>query len=177
MVAAAGAGPDPIPHQELSADILAEGIRYCFTDQAITAASTIAIKMASETGVQAAVSSFHQHLPLERLSCDICPGEPAVWSYSSGDTKVKLSKVGAAALVAQNLIDAKRLKLYVKPLLPWSYVINRYSDMHSTPLELKIVDGTLSQGELLPLWEPRQTLLIPSWDCSPNPMRNTKTTK
>jgi hypothetical protein len=129
MVAAAGAGPDPIPHQELSVDILAEGIRYCFTEQAITAASAIAIKMASETGVQAAISSFHRHLPLERLSCDICPGEPAVWSYSTGDTKVKLSKVAAASLVAQNLIDPKRLKMYVKLLLPWSNVTDRYSDM------------------------------------------------
>ncbi|KAJ6030931.1 hypothetical protein N7460_011197 [Penicillium canescens] len=118
MVAAAGAGPDPIPHQELNVDILAEGIRYCFTEQAITAASVIAIKMASETGVQAAISSFHRHLPLERLSCDIYSGEPAVWSYSTGDTKVKLSKVAAASLVAQNLIDPKRLKIHaLKPIV------------------------------------------------------------
>lgn len=134
MVAAAGAGPDPIPHQELSVDILAEGIRYCFTEQAVTAASTIAIKMASETGVQAAVSAFHQNLPLERLSCDIYSGEPAVWSYSTGDTEVKLSKVGAAALVAQNLIDPKRLKMYVSFFLPRSYIINQFLDMHSIPL-------------------------------------------
>ena len=116
MVAAAGAGPAPIPHQELSVDILAEGIQYCLTDRAITAASAIAIKMASETGVQAAVSSFHRHLPLERLSCDICPGKPAVWSYSTGDRKLKMSKVAAATLVAQNLLDPKRLKMYVKLL-------------------------------------------------------------
>jgi hypothetical protein len=126
MVAAAGAGPVPIPHQELTADTLAEGIRYCFTDQAITAASAIAVKMASETGVQAAASSFHSHLPLERLSCDICPGEPAVWSYSTGDTKAKLSKVAVATLVAQNLIDPKRLKMYVKVLVLWSYLTNGY---------------------------------------------------
>jgi hypothetical protein len=112
-VAAAGAGPTPIPHQELNADILAEGIQYCFTDQAITAASAIAVKIASETGVQAAVSSFHSHLPLERLSCDICPGAPAVWSYSTHDINIKLSKVAAATLVAQKLINPKRLKLYV----------------------------------------------------------------
>lgn len=134
MVAAAGAGPVPIPHQELNADILAEGIRYCFTDQAITAASAIAVKMASETGVQAAVSSFHSHLPLERLSCDICPGVPAVWSYSKRDIDVKLSKVAAATLVAQNLINPKRLKLYVKLLAPWNYKTNQYSDMQSSPL-------------------------------------------
>lgn len=113
MVAAAGAGPAPIPHQELNADILAEGIRYCFTNQAITAASAIAVKMASEAGVQAAVSSFHSHLPLERLSCDVCPRVPAVWSYSTRNINMKLSKVAAATLVSQKLINPKRLKLYV----------------------------------------------------------------
>jgi hypothetical protein len=116
MAAAAGAGPAPIPCQELSVDILAEGIRYCLTDLAISAASAIATKMASETGVQAAVSSFHRHLPLERLSCDICPGKPAVWTYSTGKREFKMSKIAAATLVAQNLLDSKRLKMYVKLL-------------------------------------------------------------
>ncbi|CAG8893446.1 unnamed protein product [Penicillium egyptiacum] len=112
MVAAAGAGPNPIPHEELSVDILAEGIRYCLTEQATTAASTIAIKMGSEIGVQAAVSSFHRHLPLELLPCDICPGQTAVWSYSTGARKVKISKLAAAKLIAQDLLDPKRLKMH-----------------------------------------------------------------
>ncbi|OGE47759.1 hypothetical protein PENARI_c037G02547 [Penicillium arizonense] len=141
MVAAAGAGPAPIPHQELNADILAEGIRYCFTDQAITAASAIAVKMASETGVQAAVSSFHSHLPLERLSCDICPGAPAVWSYSTRDINVKLSKVAAATLVAQKLINPKRLKLHaIKPVVienrRWDPITGGASAVMGTTTEL-----------------------------------------
>jgi hypothetical protein len=134
MVAAAGAGPVPIPHQELSAATLAEGIRYCFTEQAITAASVIAMKMASETGVQAAVASFHSHLPLERISCDVCPGVPAVWSYATSNTEVKLSKLAAATLVAQKSIDPKRLKLYVKLPIACSYITNQYSDMQLSPL-------------------------------------------
>jgi hypothetical protein len=113
MVAAVGAGPNPIPHKELSVDILAQGIRYCLTEQATTAASTIAIKMGSEIGVQAAVSSFHRHLPLELLACDICPGQTAVWSYSTGDRKIKVSKLAAAQLIAQGLLDPKQLKMYV----------------------------------------------------------------
>ena len=113
MVAAAGAGPIPIPHKDLSVDILAEGIRYCLTVQATTAASTIAVKMGSEIGVQAAVSSFHRRLPVELLSCDICPGQTAVWSYSTGTRKVKISKLAAAQLIAQDQIDPKKLKMYV----------------------------------------------------------------
>ncbi|CAG7978130.1 unnamed protein product [Penicillium nalgiovense] len=111
MVAAAGAGPNPIPHKDLSVDILAQGIRYCLTEQANTAASTIATKMGSEIGVQAAVSSFHRHLPLEHLPCDICPGQTAVWSYSTGDRKIKVSKLAAAQLIAQGLLDPKQLKM------------------------------------------------------------------
>ncbi|KAJ5285264.1 hypothetical protein N7524_000570 [Penicillium chrysogenum] len=112
MVAAAGAGPSPIPHKDLNVDTLAEGIRYCLTERATTAASTIAIKMGSEIGVQAAVSSFHRHLPLELLPCDICPGQTAVWSYSTGYRKVKISKLAAAQLIAQNLLDPKKLKIH-----------------------------------------------------------------
>ncbi|KAJ5847340.1 hypothetical protein N7455_011297 [Penicillium solitum] len=141
MVAAAGAGPAPIPHQELNADILAEGIRYCFTKQAITAASEIAVKMASETGVQAAVSSFHSHLPLERLSCDVCPRVPAVWSYSTRNINVKLSKVAAATLVAQKLINPKRLKLHaIKPIVienrRWDPITGGASAVMGTTTEL-----------------------------------------
>ncbi|KAJ5813241.1 hypothetical protein N7447_010264 [Penicillium robsamsonii] len=141
MVAAAGAGPVPIPHHELNADTLAEGIRYCFTKQAVTAASALAVKMASETGVQAAVSSFHSHLPLERLSCDICPGVPAVWSYSTGDIKIKLSKVAAATLVAQKLVNPKRLKLHIiKPVVienrRWDPITGGASAIMSTTTEL-----------------------------------------
>ncbi|KAF3402070.1 Sterol 3-beta-glucosyltransferase UGT80B1 [Penicillium rolfsii] len=141
MVAAAGAGPVPILHQELNADVLAEGIRYCFTDRAITAASSIAVKMASETGVQAAVSSFHSHLPLERLSCDVCPGVPAVWSYSKGNTKVKLSKVAVATLVAQDLIHPKQLQIHeLKPIVienrRWDPITGGASAVVGTTTEL-----------------------------------------
>jgi UDP:flavonoid glycosyltransferase YjiC (YdhE family) len=141
MVAAAGAGPVPIPHQELSAATLAEGIRYCFTEQAITAASVIAMKMASETGVQAAVASFHSHLPLERISCDVCPGVPAVWSYATSNTEVKLSKLAAATLVAQKSIDPKRLKLHaIKSVVienrRWDPVTGGASALMGTTTEL-----------------------------------------
>jgi hypothetical protein len=55
MVASTGAGPAPIPHKELTVDALTEGIRYCLSERAATAASAIAAKMDSEAGVHAAV--------------------------------------------------------------------------------------------------------------------------
>ena len=116
MVAAAGAGPAPIPHQELTVDALAEGIQYCLTERAATAASVIANKMNSESGVHAAVASFHQNLPLERLQCDLCPGQPAVWSISKNHRKIKISKVAAEILVTGGSISRKSLVMYVKCL-------------------------------------------------------------
>jgi hypothetical protein len=116
MVAAAGAGPTPIPHRELTVDRLAEGIRYCLGEQARLAASSIAAKMQSEVGVKAAVASFHRNLPLERLQCDLDSGLPAVWSFSKSRRKFKLSKIAAQALIADGSIDAKSLTMYVTRL-------------------------------------------------------------
>ena len=113
MVAAAGAGPAPVPYEELTVCTLTEGIRYCLTERAATAASDIALKMHSEAGVHAAVASFHRNLPLERLQCDLYPGQPAVWSLSKGHGKIKISKIAAEMLVINGLIDRKSLVMYV----------------------------------------------------------------
>ncbi|RSL67384.1 hypothetical protein CEP51_012667 [Fusarium floridanum] len=48
MVANAGAGPNPIPHAELTVNNLSEAIVYCLSHQASTAAASIAARMASE---------------------------------------------------------------------------------------------------------------------------------
>ncbi|RSL94307.1 hypothetical protein CEP52_012726 [Fusarium oligoseptatum] len=48
MVANAGAGPNPIPHAELTVNNLSEAIVYYLSHQASTAAASIAARMASE---------------------------------------------------------------------------------------------------------------------------------
>lgn len=102
MIAAAGAGPKPIPHKELSVTNLANAIRYCLSDEAIGAAASIARKMQSESGVQAAARSFHANLPAESLQCDLLPGFPAVWSYKKGRRRLKLSKLAAEVIRSEN---------------------------------------------------------------------------
>lgn len=116
MVAAAGAGPTPIPHKELTVDKLAEGIQYCLSEQARMSAVAIAAKMQSEAGVKAAVASFHRNLPLECLQCDLDPGLPAVWSLRQKRRKFKLSKIAAEVLIADGSIDAKSLTMYVQEI-------------------------------------------------------------
>ena len=111
MIAATKAGPLPIHHKSLSAQNLAEAIRYCLTPQALNAAAGISQKMRQENGVKGAVKSFRERLSIEALSCDIIPEEPAVWLYVRSKMTLKLSEKAAFILTEQKRIDAKHLTL------------------------------------------------------------------
>jgi hypothetical protein len=111
MVAERGAGPRPIPHRELNRENLAEAIKYCLMPQAIAAAAAIAAKMRSEVGVQAAARSFHSHLPLGQMQCDLLSDQPAVWTYGKAKTSFKFSKAAAEIVLSAKSADTKHLKL------------------------------------------------------------------
>ncbi|KFA74440.1 hypothetical protein S40288_08917 [Stachybotrys chartarum IBT 40288] len=112
MVAAAGAGPAPIPQKSLDVDRLVDAIQYCLTPQASKAAEEIAVKMRSESGVKQAVASFHANLPRDTLECDIVKGQPAAWGYSRGRTRLKLSKVATEVLSSHLKIDSRGLEMH-----------------------------------------------------------------
>ncbi|RYP41684.1 hypothetical protein DL767_000889 [Monosporascus sp. MG133] len=112
MVANAGAGPKPIPQKQLSSENLAESIRYCLSPRAVSAAQSIAARMASENGVQAAVDSWLRQLPVKRMQCDLLPTQPAAWTYTKSGRPLKLSKMAAEILLSQNTIESKHLSLY-----------------------------------------------------------------
>ncbi|OLN97672.1 Sterol 3-beta-glucosyltransferase UGT80A2-like protein 2 [Colletotrichum chlorophyti] len=117
MVANAGAGPEPIPFKQLTSQKLADGIGYCMTPQARSAAQAIAERMRSENGVQAAAQSWLRQLPKQRLQCDLIPSQPAAWTYKKGKKPVKISKLAAEELVSRKVIEAKHLEFYrSKPL-------------------------------------------------------------
>jgi hypothetical protein len=117
MVASSGAGPKPIPHRLLTTNKLVGAIAYCLGGEAKQAAQAVAMKMRRETGVQAAVASFHRNLP-RIISCDVLPDEHAVWTVKGGKVTLKLSKKAAAILVSKAHIDAKRLIVYVESTSP-----------------------------------------------------------
>ncbi|KAI6778752.1 uncharacterized protein J7T54_005855 [Emericellopsis cladophorae] len=112
MVAAAGAGPSPIPQKSLDVSQLVEAIQYCLTKQAASAAERIAVQMQSESGVQQAVKSFHSNLPRDLLECDVIKGQPAAWTYSRKRTNLKLSKAAAEVLLSHLKVDKKGLELH-----------------------------------------------------------------
>jgi 2-keto-4-pentenoate hydratase len=110
MIAGAGVGPEPIPPSRLRVETLAAAIRFCLQDHVREAAGAIAERMQHETGVQAAVESFHRNLDINAMRCDVLPDQAAVWSCKAGKKRVKISKLAAEAIIAQRPSFAKQLK-------------------------------------------------------------------
>ncbi|GKZ63056.1 hypothetical protein AnigIFM49718_010787 [Aspergillus niger] len=122
MVAASGAGPKPIPYREVNANNLAEAIKFCLKHSTLSAARDMALKMRSESGVQAAVASFYRQLPLDKMKCQILPDQPVVWEYKKSFFKpVYLSNIAAQVLLENGRIDPQHLNLTnsynIKPII------------------------------------------------------------
>jgi hypothetical protein len=113
MVARAGAGPKPIPFSSLNFQTLTAAIEFCLTPEATEAARKLAVKMQTESGVSAAVESFHRNLPVEKMRCSLMHNQVAVWRYKKSKTTVNLSNAAVQILIEHQRIDEKRLQLYV----------------------------------------------------------------
>lgn len=112
MVAAAGAGPKPIPQKQLTPQNLAEAIRFCLSEKAQSAAKHMAAKMKTEFGVEDAVGSFHAMLPADAMRCDLIHDEAACWTYKHSRKRLKLSKLAAEILILNSVIRPDQLKRY-----------------------------------------------------------------
>ncbi|KAI0891895.1 glycosyltransferase family 1 protein [Annulohypoxylon nitens] len=110
MIAEVGAGPKPIPYSELTQESLTAGLAFCVSREALVAAQSISLQMRDEVGVASAVRSFHRHLPLQNMRCQILTNRPAVWTYSRKGKKLLLSNLAAEILVDHLKIDRRKLK-------------------------------------------------------------------
>jgi hypothetical protein len=110
MVARAGAGPDPIPHKQLTADKLADAINFCLRPGSLDRAEQLAAKIAAEQGSDVGAQSFHQYLEVDRLRCTLAPSRVAVWRVKR--TQVRLSAFAACTLAKADLLDFHDLKLF-----------------------------------------------------------------
>lgn len=119
MVAAAGAGPKPIPQKQLNDQNLAAAIKYCLSPEAARAASDMSAKIRAENGIKMAVESFHKQLNLRYgtlQQCDILPDQPAVWKFkapksSMGPPVLRISKLAAEVLNQRGDLDKGKLKV------------------------------------------------------------------
>lgn len=113
MVGTAGAGPEPVPYKQLSAEKLAEGIKYCLTEEAATAVTEIARRIEREgDGAENACRSFHTHLALSgpnSLRCSLLPDRVAAWQLKN--TNLRLSPLAADYIVGNGYASWKGLRL------------------------------------------------------------------
>ncbi|KZL81249.1 hypothetical protein CI238_11671 [Colletotrichum incanum] len=120
VVAAKGAGPNPIPHTTLTVDNLTSAIKFCLKSEVLESSQAIASQMRQERGVDKAVESFHKHLPVDALTCDLIPGNIARWQCQPNKHRarqtIKLSDAAMATLMAEKEIK----KLEVNPWDPLS---------------------------------------------------------
>ena len=157
MVAAAGAGPEPIPQRQVTAAKLAEAIRFCQKDEVRTAAVELSLQIRQEDGVKAAVRSFHANLPLEKMRCALTSDQPASWRMKLGGKHVAVSRSAAEVLVQDVGLNPKNLKAYhPSPILitnrRWDPASGTVSSLMSTGAGM--VDG--ATGIFL---KPREELL------------------
>lgn len=110
MVARAGAGPNSIPHKQLTADRLADAINFCLKPQSLELAKELASKISAERGSDMGAQSFHQYLEADRLRCMLAPSRPSTWRIKR--THVKLSAFAACTLANAKLLNFHDLKLF-----------------------------------------------------------------
>ncbi|OAR05797.1 hypothetical protein LLEC1_04639 [Akanthomyces lecanii] len=110
MVARAGAGPDPIPHKQLTAQKLADAISFCLKPESLARAEDLASKIAQEKGDEMGAQYFHQYLEVDQLRCTLAPSRSAVWRIKR--TQIRLSAFAACTLANEKLLDFHDLKLF-----------------------------------------------------------------
>ncbi|PTB55442.1 glycosyltransferase family 1 protein [Trichoderma harzianum CBS 226.95] len=110
MIARAKAGPDPIPHKTLTAEKLAEAIKFCLRQETQDQAQALGRKIREENGAETGSRSFHNHIDIDSLRCSVAPSRAAAWRLKK--TKVRLSPLVAAVLVERRLLKYSDLKLY-----------------------------------------------------------------
>ncbi|KAL2845103.1 hypothetical protein BJX68DRAFT_277428 [Aspergillus pseudodeflectus] len=110
LVAQNGAGPPPIPIQQLTESRLANAIRFCLEGDTVEKAQKLGERIRAEDGARSAVDSFHQKLDIQRLQCALCPDRPAVWRIKK--TRILLSAFAATVLVVERRLDPKDVVLY-----------------------------------------------------------------
>ena len=114
MIAKARAGAfECVRYKDLTVDKFAEGIKQCFTEEALRNVRKIADSIGREgDGADNAVKSFHAHLPWRgsnAMYCSILTTRSAVWRLKG--SALKLSPMAAELLVRLKKIQHKHLRL------------------------------------------------------------------
>ncbi|KAJ1305708.1 hypothetical protein OPQ81_010443 [Rhizoctonia solani] len=110
QLAQRGAGPEPLDSKNLTSEAFAAAIQQALSPDNTIAAQKIGDMIKQEEGVKNGVESFHKHLPLLNMRCDLDPKRVAVW-YSPTH-RLRLSAFSAQVLAERGEIDMNKLKLH-----------------------------------------------------------------
>ncbi|EUC54065.1 glycosyltransferase family protein, partial [Rhizoctonia solani AG-3 Rhs1AP] len=110
QIARRGAGPPPLDHKALTSETFSSAIRVALSPGALSAAREVGRMIMREDGAGNGVESFHRHLPLLNMKCDLAHNRVAVW-YSAKH-KLRLSAFAAQVLAEVKHIKLKKLKLH-----------------------------------------------------------------
>ena len=69
VVADSGAGPEPIPIDELDAARLGDAFKACLADDVLERAQALGVKVRAEDGVALVLESLYRHLPIAAMAC------------------------------------------------------------------------------------------------------------
>jgi sterol 3beta-glucosyltransferase len=109
MIAKAGAGPVPVPFKEMTADTLAESIRYAMQPNVREAAQAMAAKIATEDGAASATAHVAQTMEIDDMRCDLCPERLAVFKHKRMD--LHLSAFATVTLAQSRVCRGEDFKL------------------------------------------------------------------
>lgn len=113
MIGKAGAGAEPIPYKELTAEKLAGGIKKLLETKTQQKAEEIALSIEEEgDGAANAIKTFQRGLAIrneQSMRCSILDDRLAVWTLKK--TNLRLSSLAADFLVASKKIRWKQLRL------------------------------------------------------------------
>lgn len=109
MMARAGAGPVSVPYKELTAEILADSIKFALKPEVQDVAKDMAIQIGEEDGAGGTAQDIQDRLDIDSLRCDICPDRLASWLDRK--TGAHLSGFAVGCLIDAGLLQSQNLKL------------------------------------------------------------------
>lgn len=109
MVANAGAGPKPVPFKQMTAESLAESIKFALREEVTVAVKEMAAQIGEEDGAGDTVHDIEEALDIDSMRCSIMPEKLAVWVDKH--TGMHLSGLAVCVLASQHLIHPSRLRL------------------------------------------------------------------
>ncbi|KAH6695584.1 glycosyltransferase family 28 domain-containing protein [Plectosphaerella plurivora] len=109
MIARAGAGPDPVPYKQMTAEKLAESILFALRPEVTAAVQDMADEIAQEDGAGDTARSIQDRLDLESLRCELCPDRVANWKHKK--TGARLSGFAVACLINTGVMKPHEIKM------------------------------------------------------------------